>query len=72
MFGFGPMSPFFHDEFIFNEENEARQKRSRRRERENDLSSYNPPRCPDCDGVLMDSGLGAYICCRCHAQFHSR
>jgi len=67
---FNPMSPFFIDEFIFNEDDEPEQERNRRREWDDD-SSYNPRRCPDCDGVLVDSGIGAAICCRCYAQFRS-
>lgn len=60
---FDPMSPFFQDEFIFNEEND-----SHRRRREGDDCCQQP--CPDCGEILkFRSGAETVRCRNCGSRF---
>ena len=67
MFGFGPMSSFFQDEFIFYDENEERRQRCRD-DGDDDLYTYVT--CPKCgDSVKYRYGAEKARCRDCGKKF---
>ena len=69
MFGFGSMSPFFHDEYLFNDD--ERPKRQRHSENKDDGYCRQP--CPDCGSPLKFRVDAEKICCRhCGNRFKVR
>jgi len=63
MFGFGSMSPFFHDEYLFGDD-----KRPPRRQRQDDDYCRQP--CPVCGEPLKFRDDAKKIRCRhCESRF---
>ena len=64
MFSFGSMSPFFHDEYLFNDD-----ERQRRRRNEDDGYCWMP--CPDCGSPLKFRYEAERVRCRqCGSKFN--
>ena len=70
MFGFGSNSPFFHDEYLFNDGERPRKKR---KQRDDDAGLTERKRCLDC-GAIIEVGRGDNIvsCGRCSGRFMVR
>jgi len=65
MFGFGSMSPFFHDEYLFNDDERQRKKR---RNEEDD--GYYRTTCPDCGSPMRFREEAEKVRCRnCGGKF---
>ena len=65
MFGFGSMSPFFHDEYLFNDD-----ERPRKRRNENGDDGYCRQPCPDCGTMLKFRADAEKVRCRnCGSKF---
>jgi len=66
MFGFGSMSPFFHDEYLFNDDERHRKQRS-----ENGDDGYCRQPCPDCGNMLKFRYDAEKVRCRnCGSKFN--
>lgn len=65
---FDPMSPFFQDEFIFNENDEPKQKGQSRR---SDGDSCYFRICPDCNRILTVYRSDEVIRCDCGSRFRN-
>ena len=67
MFGFGSMSPFFHDEYLFNDDQKPRKKRKRR---DDDGDYTERKRCLDCGTTLkIGSRDPMVVCWKCSSRF---
>jgi DNA-directed RNA polymerase subunit RPC12/RpoP len=65
MFGFGSMSPFFHDEYLFNDDERPRKKR-----RNDQDDGYVRESCPDCSAPLKFRPDAEKVRCRnCGGKF---
>jgi len=64
MFGFGSQSPFFHDEYLFGDDQKPRKKRKR----QDDGGNYTErKRCPNCGTTLeVGSGDSRVVCWKCN------
>ena len=70
MFGFGSNSPFFHDEYLFND---GERPRKRRKQRDDDAGSTERKRCLDCGTTLeVGSGDTVVVCWKCNGRFSVR
>ena len=66
MFGFGSNSPFFHDEYLFNDGERPRKKRKQR----DDAGSTERKRCLDCGATIeVGSGDNVVTCWKCNGRF---
>ena len=66
MFGFGSMSPFFHDEYLFNDDEKPRRKR--RNDSEDD---YCRAICPVCGRKMKFRAEAVKVRCRdCGNKFN--
>jgi predicted RNA-binding Zn-ribbon protein involved in translation (DUF1610 family) len=67
MFGFGSMSPFFHDEYLFNDDERPRRQRKQRNEGM-DTTCYRE--CLDCgEDIEIATGDTYVICPHCGSRF---